>query len=248
VRPHVERFESQADTFDRRKGLSPAVAADVAREVLDSAGAGTGDLVVELGAGTGEIGCHIPPFARYVGIDGSSAMLDAFRARAPEATLVHADADDDWPVRSSSATAVFASRAAHLLDVEHLVAEVGRVCRPGGTFLLGRVQRDPEAVRSRLRHERRRLLGKGRSGEQASEHVLDRLAAAGARRLTTRVVASWPTRVSPAQVLAGWDSEGERLRAWAEREFGDLDRVHESTEQYVLAGTRLPEEAWTTRS
>ena len=41
------------------------------------------DLVVELGAGTGEIGAHLARLPlRYVGLDSSPAMLDVFRAKA----------------------------------------------------------------------------------------------------------------------------------------------------------------------
>ena len=49
----------------------------VARSILQLASAGPGDLVVELGAGTGEIGLHLSRSPiRYVGLDASAPMLE----------------------------------------------------------------------------------------------------------------------------------------------------------------------------
>ena len=54
----------------------------MARAIVEQANAGADDLVLELGAGTGEIGVHLARLpVRYVGLDSSQAMLDVFRAR-----------------------------------------------------------------------------------------------------------------------------------------------------------------------
>src|SRR5437588_13031152 len=73
-----ERFDAQAPGFDRRAGLPADAARAVARAVLEIAAAGPDDLLVELGAGTGEIGEHLIDSIRYVGIDRSAAMLERF--------------------------------------------------------------------------------------------------------------------------------------------------------------------------
>ncbi|HEX5499752.1 MAG TPA: hypothetical protein VFX03_11010, partial [Thermomicrobiales bacterium] len=61
-------FDEQALLYDARAGLPPAAGAAVARAVLAAADAGPADLVVEIGAGTGEIGADLARLAgRYVG-------------------------------------------------------------------------------------------------------------------------------------------------------------------------------------
>ena len=66
----------------------------MAGAIVERAGARADDLVVELGAGTGEIGVHLARLPiRYVGLDGSAAMLEVFRAKAADASpeLIVAD-------------------------------------------------------------------------------------------------------------------------------------------------------------
>ena len=69
----------QASRYDARVGLPESVSAAVARAIVEQANAGADDLVLELGAGTGEIGVHLARLpVRYVGLDSSPAMLDLF--------------------------------------------------------------------------------------------------------------------------------------------------------------------------
>ncbi len=76
-------FDEQAPRYDARVGLPESVAAAVASEIVACAGLRTDDLVLELGAGTGEIGTHLARLpVRYVGIDNSAPMLQIFRAKA----------------------------------------------------------------------------------------------------------------------------------------------------------------------
>src|SRR5947209_5451722 len=67
-----ERFDAQARSFDARAGLPADAARAVARAVLDLAALGPDDLLVELGAGTGQIGRELAESVRYVGVDRSS--------------------------------------------------------------------------------------------------------------------------------------------------------------------------------
>ena len=52
-------FDQQASHYDVRVGLSESVSAAAARAIIDLANAGADDLVVEPGAGTGEIGLNL---------------------------------------------------------------------------------------------------------------------------------------------------------------------------------------------
>jgi ubiquinone/menaquinone biosynthesis C-methylase UbiE len=259
-----DRFDAQARGFDTRAGLPVGAARAVGRAVLQVGAVGPDDLLVELGAGTGEIGLHLLESTRYVGIERSRAMLEVFREKLgsvedPRVRLCRSDADQPWPVDDSSAAVVFASRVAHLLDAKHLLAELQRVCRPEGCFLVGRVVRDPDGVKSRLRRQRRLLLRQQgvapRDAEEATERAVRELVGCGAVRVEPRAVATWTSSASVGEILDDWRAVGaaggERLSAtararvltemerWAARELGDRDKLAAWDERYVLQGVRM---------
>ncbi len=226
-----------------------------------------GGVVLELGAGTGQLGALFPALAvEYIGLDASAPMLKVFEERLPAAKppsirLIRTDVDRDWPVQSMSVRAVFSSRAAHLFDQAHVVAETLRVAHPAGaTFTLGRVQRDAHGIRSRLRREMRSLLAargfSPRDGERGQRSILDAFRARGATPLGPIVAAAWAVRSTAANVLDAWrekpglggieppqetkDAILAELADWAATRFGSLDAPHEAEERYVLEGVALP--------
>jgi ubiquinone/menaquinone biosynthesis C-methylase UbiE len=254
------RFDAQARTFDARAGLPADAAGAIARAVLDLAALGRDDLLVELGAGTGQIGQHLAGSARYAGLDRSSSMLETFggklaRRDDSRIRLSQTDVDERWPFGDRSVAAVFASRVVHLLKLEHLVAELQRVCRPGGCFLVGRVTRDPDSAKSRLRRQRRLLLGQHTDGAQAANHAVNLLIGSGATRIEPRAVATWTAQASVEEMLAAWETvepvAGQQLdpatragalrelREWAARELGDTRAVTSWQERYMLQGARM---------
>src|SRR5262245_26686959 len=125
-------FDDQADDFTERAGLPADAAASVARTIRELVEPRRSDVILDVGAGTGEIGSELSKLAvRYVGVDVSRPMLSTFRSRATgRLMLIHADADRDWPLRSRTVRAILCSRSAHLLAAEHLVAESARVACP----------------------------------------------------------------------------------------------------------------------
>lgn len=247
-------FDGQAAAFDRRAGLPEEECRAVAAAVLRLAGAGPGDRIVEIGAGTGLIGRWFPD--SYVGLDVSLGMLAVFRRRAPQAGLVQADGAKAWPLPDGCARAVFSSRAIHLLPLDLAVSEVSRV---GAACVLGWVERRPESIKARMSREmQRRLRERGFPARSAgSRRVLGALRERGAHDLEKVVVASWPARHTPRQSLDDWRSkEGlggivlppgvqdevlRELEAWAEETFGDLDASLETEDAYVLEGVSLQE-------
>jgi ubiquinone/menaquinone biosynthesis C-methylase UbiE len=78
----VGRFDRQAERFDRRAGLAPGVAREVAMALVRTVSLRADDVVLEIGAGTGAIGCELLQLGpRYVGLDLSHRMLDVFRRK-----------------------------------------------------------------------------------------------------------------------------------------------------------------------
>ena len=56
VKPTPELFDGQAQAFDRHAGLQPAQCCQTAATVLELGDVGAAELIVEVGAGTGQIG------------------------------------------------------------------------------------------------------------------------------------------------------------------------------------------------
>jgi ubiquinone/menaquinone biosynthesis C-methylase UbiE len=262
----AERFDAQAPGFDDRAGVPEDAAGAVAQAVLDLIAPGRDDVLVELGAGTGEIGRHLARSVNYLGLDRSGGMLDAFRAKIAAAPaggprLVRADASQGWPVQDGSVKAVFASRVVHLLDCDHVRSELERVCAPGGYFLVGYVSRDEVSVKHLLREKRESLLRERglipRSRRAGTRRLLDRLVALGASSIESRSVVTWSAQASAKQVVDAWrrlQSMGgtelesparagilAELMEWAGRELGDPDTVRVWQERYILGGVRLRE-------
>src|SRR5262245_15692970 len=70
-----ELFDGQAGLFERRAGLPETVCRVIAKKVIEIGEAEAGDLIVEIGAGTGQIGQWFEAPVRYAGFDLSAGML-----------------------------------------------------------------------------------------------------------------------------------------------------------------------------
>ena len=262
----VNRFDREAATYDDRSGIPVDKRSDIVRAIGDLTGVAAGDVLLELGAGTGQLGACFPALGvHYVGLDASAPMLDVFKRRRaaaePPITLIHANADADWPVRSASVRAVFSSRAVHLFDLDHVVTETLRVALgPGASFTLGRVQRDASGVRSTMRREMRSMLAaRGfvpRDGDRGQRRVLEAFRARGATPLGPVAVAAWPDDRSALHVLDDWRRKPglggceppdavktsilAELEEWAAARFGSLNAPAAAEETYILEGVTLP--------
>jgi SAM-dependent methyltransferase len=213
-------FDRQAVDFDRRAGLPAGVAGRIAAAVAELAPGGGGALL-DLGAGTGQIGEHLVRACgargafRYLGLDLSGPMLAVFRGRlaavagGARGTLVRADAAATWPIASGRVRLVFVSRAAHLLPTPVLVEETLRVASPAGAVVVfGNVRSDPESLRAVVRREMRRLLAEegveGRRAEEARRRLTGALAERGGEVLPVATAASWDVVHRAADALAAW--------------------------------------------
>ena len=261
--PGPELFDGQAQAFDQRAGLEPAQCREIAAAVLELGDVGAAGLVVEVGAGTGQIGVWLAAARRYLGFDLSNGMLQRFRSRSGASStaclLVRADANRSWPLAAGAARVIFSSRALHLLEHEHVADEVFRVGQlAGATLIIGRVERPHESLRARLAREMRaRLRGAGfdARGDHQHRRLVDACVQRGAVLSEPVTAAEWTVTASARQSLDAWRQLpglggvavphdirravlGE-LEAWATDVFGGLDQPFESQEAYVLKPLRL---------
>jgi ubiquinone/menaquinone biosynthesis C-methylase UbiE len=246
----LDRFDRQAERFDRRAGLAQGVAREVASALVRTLSLRASDVVLEIGAGTGAIGCELLELApQYVGLDLSRQMLDVFRRKLTcrkRGVLVLGDANRLWPVRDATVAVVFASRAAHLLNGPHLIDEVRRVCRAGGYLLIGRIEREPNSLRSRLRQERLRLRSSMDSTrQQHGQGLLERAIDRGGTRVAKRTVATWSGVTTAERIISEWEHmqsdvrEMPELREWALRQLGGLHHAEPYTERYTFEGVQI---------
>lgn len=258
-------FDAQAESFQARAGLPAHVKREVADAIVDFGRLGAGCNVLDLGAGTGDIGLEI--VARgigYTGLDASSAMLEQFRAAAEtmgfSPRLVVADAGGPWPVAPGSVSVVFGSRSLHWLDPAHVAAQAFAAASPSGArLLIGRVERNADSPRHRVRRAMRDLLARegipGRSGNRSADRLIEECVLLGGKALPRRVVAAFTVRASVRDAIEGFrgkpglagmvvgDAVKERildeLTRFTTEAFGNIDTRVESTEHYVLQGVTL---------
>lgn len=260
-------YDDQATRFDERAGIPVYAAEAVAREVVAVTGLGNGDLLLDVGAGTGSLSLALVRWVdRYTGFDRSPAMVQVFRellgdAPGPDVRVLVADGNARWPAEDGTVTVVFSARAIHHLDPAHAAAETRRVLRaPGGWLVLGRVRRPPDSPKSLMRREMRRRLqaqgDAGRSADAGAEAVFAALERAGGRRAEPRVSARWTVRHRPADSIAAWEGKqglagldvapGVKarvlagLREWAAERFGSLDAELPQEESFELTAIHVP--------
>jgi ubiquinone/menaquinone biosynthesis C-methylase UbiE len=260
--PH---FDKQASDFDARAGLPAGVCVQVTDAIVAIADLRHGSRVLDLGAGTGEVGTElVARGVEYVAVDASVEMLAVFRKKVlgfgfhPE--LLVGDAREKWPIDDASVRLVFGSRSLHWLSPEHIVRESFRVASPVGcAILIGRVERSDQSPRARLRRKMRELVGAAgysrRSGGANARAVVERLVAAGASHVSVRNVATWTVSITPRSIIEAWRRKHglggadptpcekndvlDRTEEWAIEHFGDVDVPIESEECYTLEGAML---------
>ena len=187
-------------------------------------GAGPGDRVVDLGCGTGASLIQVVPDLRggggsgmAVGVDASLAVLGraadalapAVAAGAARVLLVQADLKDRLPFADATFDRVVCHDVLECLpDPDVLLAEVGRVLRPGGRLVLGHADYDTLVFASEDLELTRRLVRAYSDTQQPWMDAVDgtigrRLAAiAGRAGLDVLDVQARPSRRQAASTVS----------------------------------------------
>ena len=131
----VEQFTKQAVPFSEMPHHNDE---ETNRLVIETAGIGPEETVLDVACGPGLITCAVARMARHVtGIDITPAMIEEARKRQQAMGLTNLD----WrigdvaplPFAASSFSAVITRYSFHhFLDSEAVLAEMVRVCQPGG--------------------------------------------------------------------------------------------------------------------
>ena len=137
VRPRNDlgQYDDLAEHWWRPDGAFAALhALAVARAQLIGPAPRPGAILVDVGCGAGLLAPHVDPAWCHVGVDLVSSALG--QAAAHGVAAVRADAAR-LPLPDACADVVVAGEVLeHVEDLEGVVAEVARVCRPGGRVVL----------------------------------------------------------------------------------------------------------------
>jgi ubiquinone/menaquinone biosynthesis C-methylase UbiE len=141
----IEQFSQQAVPFAKKTEHS-----DSMQMLIDMSGVSGEDQVLDVACGPGLVACAFAPHARQVtGIDITPAMIAQARALQGEKQLTNLtwQVGDvlDLPFPGDSFAVVLTRYSLHhFLNPEVVLAEMVRVCRPGGRVLVADVVLPPE--------------------------------------------------------------------------------------------------------
>ena len=172
---HADEFNHDpwADAYDAgvRDGSNPirAAYAEVLRWTVDRARIGPTDVVLDLGAGTGNTTALVPAAARVILVDVSPRMLAQASAKVAHLAQVEVrqvDLLEAFDTELPPLDAIVSTYAVHHLtaaEKARLFHEAHRALRPGGRAVFGDLMFESEAARSALAaawtdEERRQVL------------------------------------------------------------------------------------------
>lgn len=144
--PSAVHVEAAREAYRRYAGFYDALFGPILqpgrKAVIDALGCRPGERVLEVGVGTGLSLPMYPAWVRITGIDVSSEMLQKARARVERRKLANVEALLEMDAeRMTFAEASFDRVVAmYVVSVvqypERVMAELRRVCRPGGEILV----------------------------------------------------------------------------------------------------------------
>lgn len=245
-------FDATADTFERHRSLPREVPEAIRRAMWSVTRLQGSARVLEIGAGTGRIG---KVFAEagdfYVGVDNSFAMLRGFAARSKKCLLVQADARR-LPFGDCGFEVVLLM---HVLggvdDWRGMLEESRRVLRPRGNIVVGHTLAPEWGIDAQLKRRLAAILDEmqvdAHRPEQSRQDALAWLDCFAMRHAHSQAV-SWQVSVSVKEFLlrhrtGAWfaalpvavqELALDKLRTWAEENFGSMDHQFRESRSFEL--------------
>src|SRR6266545_6384803 len=198
----VEQFTHQAVPFSTAPLIRDA---QLLKLLVDAAGTGPDDTVLDVACGPGLVACAFAAVARHVtGIDLTPAMLDRARALAAEngvANVTFQVGDVMQLPFADAAFSIVVSRFAfhHLQDPGAVLREMVRVCRPGGRVVVADLTVSPDPAKAEAFHRMEILRDPSHARGLTLAELLGLFAAAG---LGEPTAASWDWEVEVEALLA----------------------------------------------
>jgi ubiquinone/menaquinone biosynthesis C-methylase UbiE len=236
-------FDRAASIYDQTRPLLEPIAKHGLQAILDITG--LNGRILDVGTGTGRI--SIPLLERgvdLIGCDLSAKMLRRLQEKFPPACLAQSDASL-LPFPARHFDALLMVHVMHLIPPwREALSEFRQVLVPGGVYLNVRTWEPVGiSIRAQMRDFWRGWLeaqgvNARQPGAQDGEQFLQELRSLGAH-LTEMEVIRYPLTFTLGEELesfvsrvysntwnipdAIFDASLEELRAWVEREYGDLD-------------------------
>jgi ubiquinone/menaquinone biosynthesis C-methylase UbiE len=151
----VDQFTRQAVPFSNAPAMRDRQALHL---LIEATGAGADDIALDVACGPGIVACAFAAeVARVVGIDLTPAMIDRARALAAEGNVenVSFQVGDVLPLPFADASfSIVVSRFAfhHFRNPAAVLAEMVRVCRPGGCVAVADLLASPDPARAEAFH------------------------------------------------------------------------------------------------
>jgi ubiquinone/menaquinone biosynthesis C-methylase UbiE len=245
----IEQFTRQAEPFAAMPAHSDA---DILRLIREAARVNSGSRVLDVACGPGLVALALAEVGGHVtGLDLTPAMLDKARELQRERGLANLSWDlgraDTLPYRDGSFDRVLTRFSFHhLTEPDRALAEMVRVCRPGGRVVVCDVYTFPEQGAEYDRLERLRdpshvhalLLGELRAlMRQANLTVVGEAFARLPMGLEQLLAGSFPVPGGADEIRRAFaaDVGSDRLKLGARMEDG---QVLFSFPVVVLAGTK----------
>jgi SAM-dependent methyltransferase len=156
----VEQFTKQAIPFSTAPGIRDR---DALALLVAATHAGADDTVLDVACGPGLVVCAFATVVRHAtGIDLTPAMIERARALAAEQGIrnVGWQVGDILPLPFADASfSIVVCRFAfhHFRDADRVLAEMARVCRPGGRVAVVDVATSPDPVKAEAFNRMERL-------------------------------------------------------------------------------------------
>jgi ubiquinone/menaquinone biosynthesis C-methylase UbiE len=245
-------FDVAAHSFDRDRAIPPTAAEAVHAALMHHFNSSAQLRILDLGAGSGRFaGSFLRASHDYVGLDLSSAMLQAFRrGHGDRAVLVQGDGQC-LPFRDAVFDTVLLMHVfGGMRNWRGVLAEVRRVLKPVGALAVGHIVRPPDGIDASMN----RNLGSWLRAEEASSAQYNARKEVqawlenGSHTSTRSVAARWEVERTPRDFLerkatgAQFLGLSETLRGralhasgeWAQSTFGSLDTVFRETHELEL--------------